>query len=63
MVTALRLQMNERLLWDIPEIFDTKDGGPANFKKIIMTILTHAEVWRMSRKSVRDALFWKKKRF
>ena len=26
---------NERLLWDIPEIFDTKDGGAANFKKII----------------------------
>ena len=27
---------NERLLWDIPEIFDTKDGdGVANFKKII----------------------------
>ena len=25
----------ERLLWDIPEIFDTKDGGAANFKKII----------------------------
>ena len=35
MVTALRLQMNERLLRDIPEIFDTKDGGAANFKKII----------------------------
>ena len=37
MVTALRLRMNERLLWDIwdiPEIFDTKDGGAANFKKI-----------------------------
>ena len=26
---------NERLLWDIREIFDTKDGGAANFKKII----------------------------
>ena len=26
---------NERLLWDISEIFDTKDGGTANFKKII----------------------------
>ena len=26
---------NERLLWDIREIFDTKDGGVANFKKII----------------------------
>ena len=61
MVTALRLRMNERLLWDIPEIFDTKDGGVANFKKI--PILTHAEVWQMSHKSVRDALFWKKKRF
>ena len=33
MVTALRLRMNERLLWDIPEIFDTKDGGVANFKE------------------------------
>ena len=27
--------MNERLLWDIPEVFDMKDGGAANFKKII----------------------------
>ena len=35
MVTALRLRMNEILLWDIPEIFDTKDGGAANLKKII----------------------------
>ena len=35
MVTALRLRMNERLLWDIPEIFDMKVGGAANFKKII----------------------------
>ena len=26
---------NERLLWDILEIFDTKDGGATNFKKII----------------------------
>ena len=26
---------NERLLWDIREVFDTKDGGAANFKKII----------------------------
>ena len=26
---------NERLLWDIREIFDTKDAGAANFKKII----------------------------
>ena len=26
---------NERLLWDIRDIFDTKDGGAANFKKII----------------------------
>ena len=26
---------NERLLWDIQEIFDTKDAGAANFKKII----------------------------
>ena len=26
---------NERLLWDIPEIFDTKDGGAAIFMKII----------------------------
>ena len=26
---------NGRLLWDIPEISDTKDGGVANFKKII----------------------------
>ena len=26
---------NEKLLWDIREIFDTKDGGVANFKKII----------------------------
>ena len=25
---------NERLLWDIREIFNTKDGGAANFKKI-----------------------------
>ena len=26
---------NERLLWNIREIFDMKDGGAANFKKII----------------------------
>ena len=26
---------NERLLWDIRKIVDTKDGGAANFKKII----------------------------
>ena len=23
------------ILWDIREIFDTKDGGAANFKKIV----------------------------
>ena len=26
---------NERLLWDIREIFDMKDAGAANLKKII----------------------------
>ena len=26
---------DKRLLWDIREIFDTKDAGSANFKKII----------------------------
>ena len=26
---------NERLLWDIPENFDMRDGGAGNFKKII----------------------------
>ena len=32
---GIQVVTNERLLWDIREIFDTKDSGAANFKKII----------------------------